>query len=152
MWAGEKMDDFSVVVCEKTGKWAAAIRRVLRPESGLCETRSWPACLRELQTRTAALVALEVLPENAEAVCRRVAELTRRSRHVHAVLLADRSVKPLEWLLREAGAVHVLFSPREIIRLRPVWERFWAQIPPSQLAFREHVWSRLPWARHASSD
>lgn len=150
--AGEKMSDFSVIVCEKTGKWAAAIRRVLRPESGLCETRGWPACSRELKTRTAAFVALEVLPENAEAVCRRLAELTRRSRHVHAVLLADRSLKPVEWLLREAGGAHVLFSRREIIQLRPIWERFWAQIPPSQMTFREHVWSRLPWTKYASAE
>ena len=146
------MNERSVVVYEKTGKWAAAIRRVLRPESGLCETRSWPACLQELRARTAALVAVEVLPDNAEAVCRRLAELAKRSRHVHAILLADRSLQKVEWLLREAGAVHVLFSPRDIVRIRPMWERFGAQIPPSRMTFREHVWSRLPWARRASGE
>lgn len=139
------MNESSVVVCEKTGRWAAAIRRVLGPAPGLCETRSWPACRQELRTRTAALVAVEVLPDNAEAVCRRLAELTKRSRHVQAILLADRSLRKIEWLLREAGAVHVLFSPGEIIRLRPVWERFRAQIPPVRTTFREQVWSRLPW-------
>ena len=144
------MNESSVVVCEKTGKWAAAIRRLLRPASGLCETRSWQACLQEVRTRTAALVALEVLPENAESVCRRVAELTRRFRQVHVILLADRNLQTVEWLLREAGAAHVLFSPRDIVRLRPIIERFWTQIPPSRKTFREHVWSQLPWARHAS--
>ncbi len=146
------MNESSVVVCEKTGRWAAAIRRALRPASGLCETRSWQACLQELRTQTAALVALEVLPENAESVCRRLAEVTGRFRQVHVVLLADRSLQTAEWLLREAGAVHVLFSPRDIIRLRPMLERFGTQIPPTRTTFREHVWSRLPWARHASGD
>jgi len=146
------MNDSSIVVCEKTGNWAAAIRRVLRPASGLCETRSWQACLQEVRTRTAALVAWEVRPENAESVCRRLAELTRRFRQVHVILLADRSLRPVEWLLREAGAAHMLFSPRDIVHLRPLLERFLAQIPPSRTTFREHVWSQLPWARHASGD
>jgi hypothetical protein len=139
------MIESNVVVCEKTGRWAAAIRRVLGPAPGLCETRSWPACLQALRSRTAALVAVEMLPDHAEAVCRRLAELSKRSRCVHAILLADRSLQKAEWLLREAGAVHVLFSPRDIIRLRPIWERFRVQNPPSQMTFREHLWSRLPW-------
>jgi hypothetical protein len=141
------MNQSNFVICEKTGKWAAAIRRVCGLASDVCETRSWPACLRELRTRTAAMVAVEVLPENAEVVCRRLAELAWRSRHVHALLLADRSLRDLEWLLREAGAVHVLFSPRELVRVRPIWERFRMRMPPSRSTFREHVWSRLPWTK-----
>ncbi len=150
MLADTDMKDFSIVVCEKTGSWAAAIRRVLRPASGLVETRSWQACWQEVRSRTAALVALEVLPENAESVCRRLAEWTGRFRQVHVILLADRSLQRAEWLLREAGAAHVLFSPRDIVRLRPMLDRFLVQIPPSRITFREHVWSQLPWARHAS--
>ncbi|NLF69976.1 MAG: hypothetical protein GX575_13095 [Candidatus Anammoximicrobium sp.] len=146
------MNESSIVVCEKTGKWAAAIRRVLRPACGVCETRSWPACLRELQIRTTALAAVEVLPESAESVCRRLAEFHGRFRPWHVILLADRSLQGVEWLLREAGAAHVLFAPRDIVRLRPVWERFLAQIPPSHATFREHVRSQLPWARQASGD
>ena len=146
------MNESNVVVCEKTGRWAAAIRRMLGPAFSLCETRSWPACLQELRARTAALVAIEVLPENAEAVSRRLAELTKHTRHVYAILLADRSLQNVEWLLREAGAVHVLFSPREIIRVRPMWERLRAQLPPSRTTFREQVWSRLPWARLAGGE
>jgi hypothetical protein len=101
--------------------------------------------LQELRTRTAALVAVEVSPDNAEAVCRRLADLTQRPQRVYAILLADRSLQKAEWLLREAGAVQVLFSPRDVLRLRPLWERFRVQKPSSRTTFREHVWSRLPW-------
>lgn len=106
--------------------------------------------MREVQGRPAALIALEVLPENAEAACRRLAELTRQSPHVSAIVMADRSLSQSEWLLREAGAVHVLCSPNEWPRLRLLFRRFRDQSPASRTTFREHVWSSLPWARHAT--
>jgi hypothetical protein len=146
------MNDQNIVVCEKTGTWAAAMRRALRLPSGPCETRSWVACLREVQARPAAMVALEISPENAAAACQRVAELTQRFPRVRVVLLADRRLKQVEWLLRETGAVHVLFSPGDLARLRPIFRRFWEQMPAARTTFREHVWSRLPWSRHSPRD
>jgi hypothetical protein len=143
------MNDQDFVVCERTGTWAAALRRALGLPSAPCETRSWAACLREVQARPAALVALEISPENAEAMCGRVAELTKRFPHVRVVLLADRKLKPVEWLLREAGAVDVLFSLGDLPRLRPVLRRFGVQMPSRRPGFRDQVWSRLPWPRHA---
>ncbi len=109
------------------------------------------ACLREVQTRPAALVALEISPENAEIACARLADLTQRFARVRVVLLADRKLKPVEWLLREAGAVEVLFSLADLIRLKPVLKRFWEQMPASRTTFRDDIWSRLPWPRHASA-
>jgi hypothetical protein len=96
------------------------------------------------------MVALEVLPENAEAACQRLADLTRQSPHVRVIVMADRGVRQAEWVLREAGAVHVLFSPDQWVRLRPLFRRFFDQLPASQTTFREHVWSSLPWPRHAT--
>jgi hypothetical protein len=145
------MNDCEIIVCEKTGRWAAALRRALGFSSGLCETRSWAACLREVRARPAALVALEVLPENAEAACQRLVELTWQSPHVSAIVMADRSLSQSEWLLREAGAVHVLFSPDEWSRLRLLFRKFTDQLPASRTTFREHVWSSLPWPRHTTN-
>jgi len=144
------MNDQNIVVCEKTGIWAAAMRRAFCWPSGPCETRSWVACLREAQARPDALVALEISPENAETACRRLADLTQRFPRVRVVLLADRKLKPIEWLLREAGAVEVLFSLGDLPRLQPVLRRFREQMSSSQTDFRDQIWSRLPWPRHAS--
>jgi len=143
------MNDQDLVVCERTGTWAAAMRRALGLLSGPCETRSWAACLREVRARSAALVALEISPENAEAACGRIADFTQRFPRVRVVLLADRKLRPVEWLLREAGAVDVLFSLCDVPRLQPVLRRFGEQMPSSRPGFREQVWSRLPWPRHA---
>ena len=126
------------------------MRRALGLLSGPRETRSWAACLREVQARPAALVALEISPENAEAACGRVAHVTQRFPRVRVVLLADRKLRPFEWLLREAGAVEVLFSLGDLPRLQPLLRRFCDQMPSSQTDFRDRIWSRLPWPRHAS--
>lgn len=146
------MNDQDIVVCERTGTWAAAMRRAFCLASGPCETRSWPACLREVQARPAVFVALEILPENAEAVCGRLADLTQRFPRARVALLADRNLRPVEWLLREAGAAEVLFSVGDLPRLRPVLRRFWEQMPRSRTSFRDQIWSRLPWSRHAPRD
>ena len=58
-----------------------------------------------------------------------LADLTQRFPRVRVVLLADRKLKPVEWLLREAGAVDVLFSLGDLPRLQPVLRRFWEQMP-----------------------
>jgi hypothetical protein len=143
------MNDQDLIVCERTGTWAAAMRRALGLPSGPCETRSWSACLREVQARPAALVALETSPENAEAACGRVADFTKRFPKVRVVLLADRKLRRVEWLLREAGAVDVLFSLGDLPRLQPLLKRFREQMPDSRPGFRDQVWARLPWPRHA---
>ncbi|MCU0871561.1 MAG: hypothetical protein MUE50_04385 [Pirellulaceae bacterium] len=144
------MNDQNLVVCERTGTWAAAMRRALGLLSGPCETRSWAACLREVQARPAALVALEIAPENAEAACGRVAYVTQRFPRVRVVLLADRNLRPFQWLLREAGAVDILFSLGDLPRLQPILRRFGEQMPSSRLGFRDQVWSRLPWPRRST--
>jgi hypothetical protein len=105
--------------------------------------------LREVQARPAALVALEISQENVAVACGRLADLTQRFPRVRVILLADRKLRAVEWLLREAGAVEVLFSLGDLPRLQPVLRRFWDQMPRSQTSFRDQIWSRLPWPRHA---
>jgi len=144
------MNECGIVVCEKTGRWAVAIRRALGGATGLGETRSWTACLREARSRPGALVAVEITPENAEAACLRLTELSLNSPQISVIVLADRRLRPTEWVFREAGAVSVLFSPDELVRLRPLWQRFVDRLPVVQTPFREQVWSRLPWTQYAT--
>lgn len=139
-----------IIVCEKTGRWGAAFRRAL-PAVCLCETRSWAACLRELQARRAALVALEVSAENVEASCQRVVQLSLSFVRVRSIVLTGLELEPLQWLFREAGAVGVAFSWEDVIELKPLIQRFLDRLPSSSMPFRQQVWSRLPWVRYATS-
>jgi len=145
------MNNQDVIVCERSGLWATAMRRALALSWGLCETRSWAACEREIQARSAALVAVEVSPENAEAACGRLARLAARFPRVRVVVLADRKLRHVEWLLREAGAVHVVYALSDLPQLRTVLARFQEQAPSSPPGFRDSVQSRLPWRQHATT-
>jgi len=145
------MNNQDVIVCERSGIWAAALRRELRSSAGVCETRSWAACEREIQARGAALVALEVSPESVESACARLAGLTQRLPHTRVILLADRGLKHAEWILREAGAVGVVYALSDLPRLQPVLRRFREQLPNATPSFHDLIQSRLPWRQHAST-
>ena len=52
---------------------------------------------------------------------------------------------PLSWLVREAGAVHVVDSVRQVELLARLACRHLAQVPPPQQTLTERIWAGLPW-------
>ena len=141
------MSDARVIVCEKTGRWATALRRVLRgPRPCVTETRSLAGCWRELDQAPTSLVALEFAPEHRETILRRLLDLRSRYRWAQAIVLAERGFEPFQWALREAGAVDVLFSPRSLAATARLIQRHVHCVPPAEIDFREAVWCRLPFA------
>ncbi|MBC8868552.1 MAG: hypothetical protein H8E44_04005 [Planctomycetes bacterium] len=140
------MQSARILVCEKTGSWAAALRRVLSStQHRVRETRSLAECWRELEQGPASLVALELTRENGEALVRRLLDLSRCFPRARAIVLGRRVLEPFEGLVREAGAAHVLLSPRGVSGAARLIERHMAQAPREQLTFRQSIWSRLPW-------
>jgi hypothetical protein len=141
------MSDARVIVCEKTGRWAFALRRALRgPQPRVTETRSLAGCWRELDQAPASLVAVEFSPESSEAILRRLLDLRSRYRWARAIVLAERGLEPFEWILREAGAVHVQFSPRSMIATARLIQRFTHSVPSADIGLHEAVRRRLPFA------
>jgi hypothetical protein len=59
-------------------------------------------------------------------------------------VVAQRGLEPFEWVLREAGAVHVQFSPRSLAATARLILRHIECAPPTELDFREAIWRRLP--------
>jgi len=82
-----------VLVCEKSGRWAVALRRALG-EGGhrVVETRSFDQCWQALDESPASFVALEMTVDSAETVVRRLVDLRRRFRHARAAVLAARGL------------------------------------------------------------
>ncbi len=147
------MSDARVIVCEKTGRWASALRRVLRdPPPRVTETRSLAGCWRELEQTPTSLVALEFAPEDSETLLRRLLELRSRYRRARAIVLAERGSEPFEWVLREAGAAHVQFSPRSLDATARLIQRHTDSVPPADIDFREAIRRRLPFAAAARQD
>lgn len=140
------MQSARIIVCEKTGSWATALRRALSTtRHRVCETRSLAECWRELEQSPASVVAFELKRENCEALIERLLNLSRRFPQAHVIAIGPRALKPLECLVREAGATHVLFSPRRVADAARLIERHMTQTTGNQLSFRQAIWRRLPW-------
>lgn len=150
-----------LIVCEKTGRWAVGLRREFAHVAPACragvvpatlpprvyETRSLADCFVELAASPASLLVLEATETNLENLARRVLEIGRRFPLAAAIVCGERAMSPYEWLLREAGAVHTIFSPRELTPAARLAMRHLANAPEPALSLRERVWNRLPWGR-----
>ena len=100
-----------LMVCERSGPWAAALRRELA-EAGVrvWETRSLAECWESLAAAPASFLIVEL----TLARCRRPvaadgAAAARLSRWPEVAVVAARPLAGWQWLVREAGAVDFSF-------------------------------------------
>jgi hypothetical protein len=142
------MRDAPTILCEKTGRWATA----LRAASGqgpllLTETRSLGQCAAALQAAPSALIAIEVTAASLETVADFLLRNTRLYPAARFVGLLDHGLEAAQLLLREAGAVDVLLSLHDAPCLAKTAARHAALAPPQELGLRESIAQRLPWKR-----
>jgi hypothetical protein len=144
----------SFILCERTSRWAAAFRRESRKSAllrhppaplTLKEVRSQSQCLRELEASPHSIVAVEVLPQNLCAAAGALTDWSRRFPHARFVALAARGLERHEMLLREAGAIHVTFSPRSLSPLLRLIGRHLARAPKKEEPLEAAIWGALPW-------
>lgn len=141
-----------LILCEKTSRWAVALRRALGSRQHvLSQARSLAQCGRELASSPASLVAVECTADNLDQVLAAIGDWSRRYPHARLAAVVDASLEPAEAMLREAGAVCVLSSPRQARSLARQAGRHLARAPRSERPLNESIFERLPWARWASS-
>jgi hypothetical protein len=135
------------IICERGERWAVALRGPLkRLGHRLVETRCLDDCWREVAASPASLVGLEATALNLEAVVPWMQRLTAAFPHARIVILGSPAIAPAEWVLREAGAVHVVFSPRQWQPLARIARRHLGWGAQGEESERQRVWRRLPWA------
>jgi hypothetical protein len=132
-----------LIVCERTGRWAVALRRELAGVR-VWETRSLADCRDELVENPASFAIVELGP-NLRGLLHFLASQPRRFPGARLAVVADRTQADYEWLMREAGAVHFLCSPRQVVLLVRLACRHLAQVPPPQQSLADRIWSSLPW-------
>ncbi len=141
------------IVCERTARWAIALRRPLqRLGVRVYETRCLDDCWREVGAHAASMVGVEVTRANLASVVPWLARLGQTFPRARAIACAHRGLEPAQWLLREAGAVHVAFSPRDITPLVRLILRHLDAAPTGQDTVRQRIWQRLPWSEWESRD
>jgi hypothetical protein len=141
-----------LIVCERTGRWAMALRRELA-EAGVrvWETRTLADCFRELAESPASFAVLE-LGGDFDGLLRRLARRSREFPLAQLAVVADRSLAGYEWLMREAGAVYFLCSPRHVGPLAQLACRHLAQVPSPQQSLTERIWASLPWRQEDKTE
>ena len=127
--------------------WAVALRPPLQ-QSGhrVFETRSLDACWDEILASPASIVGVEVTAGTLEQVVPWMCRLRTAFSAVRVIVLGDRGLESCQWLLREVGAVHAVFSPRDVQGVVRVIRRHLGAAPDQSASERERVWQRLPWA------
>jgi len=140
------MDQGRLIVCERSGQWAAALRRELA-DAGLqvWETPLVADAWQALAAAPAAFLVVELSPPIAEALLGRMAWLARDFPRARVAVVAPRHLAACEWLCREAGAVHFTSSPRRLAALARMIVRHLADVPPPQQTLVERIWATLPW-------
>ena len=140
-----------LIVCERTGRWAVALRREL-PEGAdfVQETRSLAECFEALGGDPAGPVAasfavIELTAAGVDELLGRMARLQRDFPLARIAVVAPRAMAAYEWLFREAGAVHFTSSPRQLGPLAKAARRHLAGAPVRQQSLAERLWSSLPW-------
>lgn len=134
------------IICERQARWASALRRpLLRHGVRVVETRGLEDCWREMEAHPASVVGVEVTRANLASVVRWLLRAYRAFPAARMIACADRDLAPAEWLLREAGAVHVQCSPRDTTPLLRLIQRHCDTLPARPDTLREQIWQRLPW-------
>src|SRR5215471_12967608 len=99
---------------EVDGQWAALARRRLPSDVSIVEVRELDELWQKLPRFGAAIIALELTAENAEASLAALTRLAREYPNSIAIVLATREMANWEMLCREADAAHFLTSTRQI--------------------------------------
>ena len=143
------MNSPPLIVCEKSGRWAAWIRRSLeRDLLKLRQTRSMTECWEELTCSPQSLLALEVTPDNLEPVVERLTLLRDEFPLARAIVMLDVADAEVEWLCREAGAVYVAQSLPDLKGAMPLLRRHLEQceVDTEQNEWLSDLQERLPWS------
>ena len=140
-----------LIVCERSGSWSAALRGELAATGvRLWECRSLPEAWDGLAQTPAAFVIAEADRENLGSLLRRMAWFSRDFPRARIAVVAHRDMARFEWLVREAGAVHFLASPRRLTPLAGLAVRHLSNVPlPSQTVV-QRIWAGLPWGPPAA--
>lgn len=138
------------IICEKSNQWAIAFRRCLRSTAvRVYETRSLDQCYAQLVAAPKSLIGVEVTPEQVERQIRWLWKTRRVFPDAWAIVLGYRGLEPADWMLREAGALYVLHSRRNIDPTARLVQRIVDPDEAGPTGTRRKVWAQLPWSSAA---
>lgn len=147
------MQSARILVCEKTGRWAASLRCMPQLASiSIRETRMLAECSDRLRENPASVVVVETVTDKVPVFCRWLEQQTGRFPNMRSVIVGWPLDRAAESVLRTAGADHVVGSVVELNRLERWIARHIALAPSNRSSVRQWTWARLPWPIRRSRD
>ena len=148
------MGQIALIVMECSGDWAAALRlRLERSAVRLIETRMLDQCWQRLVEQPTSLAALELTAENVRPLLAVLLRLQNELPEVRAIVVAERKLAAYENLVREAGAIHFVVSPRSLGEVAELVRRRATQLEASAARQtddlddpRAAILANLPWS------
>jgi hypothetical protein len=133
------------ILCEKSGRWALALRSALRGRVRLVETRALTQCHAALRAAPTSIVALEITDKSLSPALDFLARVGEAFPAARVVVLLDGELQPAELLFREAGAADVFDSTLQAGAIVRLVQQHVALSPAEDLPLRKLVAARLPW-------
>lgn len=135
-----------LIVCERRGQWAVALRRELASCSvRVYETRSLTECRQRVAQCPSSFVVMELAAASADGMAEDVALLLREFPLARLAVVASRKLAAYETLMREAGATHFTTSPRESGVLAGLACRHLDTAAHPKHTVTQRIWESLPW-------
>jgi hypothetical protein len=138
------------------GRWAVRVRRYVdQPRLKIIETRSLQECSEQLSGYCWPIIGLELTETSLDRSIPWWLELSRTFPRAMVLALCDRLPRSTEHLCRELGAIDILQSELDAVRLGGLVDRYLSEphfeilreeSPDLQVRLR----SRLPWSRKPS--
>jgi len=134
-----------LVVCERTSRWAVAIRQAWGEDCPLREARSVSQGWDELAAAPASFVVVELAPGWLDPLLDRLVWLGRDYPLARAAVAGASAQAGYRWPLYEAGAVLFVASCSKAEWLVETARRHLARAAAQPEDLRERIRSRLPW-------
>jgi hypothetical protein len=136
-----------LIVCEKSGRWAAQLRRLLQGEGRwISETRSVLQWLDAVGEHPASLSLVEATDKNVEQVYRALTRVGVEFPFARTAIATDELPADAVWALREVGAIHAVDALRRLGSVALLWRRQAEKFPPRAATELDRVLAALPWA------
>ncbi|NLX94825.1 MAG: hypothetical protein GXY83_01480 [Rhodopirellula sp.] len=137
-----------LIVCERKGTWAVALRR--HPALGelrVYETRTLADAWQMLASHPSSFLVVEMTHANIDGLLELLKRVKRQYPRVRTAVVTEPPLADYQWLLREAGAVHFVFSRRATGPLALIAHRHLTQAPEPRRSITERIWAGLPWTQ-----
>lgn len=138
-----------IIVCETTNKWAVALRRQLRRDGDppICETRGLEDCWGEAAASSASVAIFEITWTNLERIAATLPKYRAQLPRTRTMVVGQRCLSASEWLMRELGAAHAVFSRRDVRSLVTVIRRYFERVSVEQPSEANAPWQAMPWPK-----